>query len=86
MADEGKADDKIVAVHVHDPAFAAITDFDQLPRHLFDQIQRFFEDYKTLENKRVEVEEFHGADHAVAVIEDALDLYRKQESQLRGWG
>lgn len=85
MADEGQGDDKIVAVHVHDPAFNGIFDIDQLPKHTFQEIRRFFLDYKVLENKSVLVEEIEGAAAAIAVVREALALYRQEENKLRGW-
>jgi inorganic pyrophosphatase len=85
MSDQGQADDKIIAVHVNDPATAEYTDISQLPRHTFREIQRFFEDYKVLEEKQVVVEEFRGAVAAVQVIREALALYRREETRLRGW-
>lgn len=85
MEDEGKGDDKIVAVHLNDPAYAEITDVDQLPRHTFIQIQRFFQDYKVLEHKTVRVDRVHGQVEAHQVVLDALALYRKEEQRLRGW-
>jgi len=85
MADEGQGDDKIVAVHVHDPAFVNIFDIDQLAKHTFNEIRRFFQDYKVLENKTVVVEEIEGAAAAIAVVREALALYRQEENRLRGW-
>lgn len=86
MRDEGKGDEKIIAVHIHDPAFCNYTDIDQLPEHAMHEMKRFFLDYKTLENKTVEVEEFNGRDTAIQVVKDSLALYRAEESKLRGWG
>jgi inorganic pyrophosphatase len=85
MLDDDKDDDKIIAVHLHDPAFAEYRDIAELPQHTFRQIQRFFQDYKALENKTVTVESFQGAGEAVKVIVDAYALYRKEENALRGW-
>ena len=77
MRDEKGIDDKIVAVSVRDPAYADYVDKDQLPAHVLRQVRRFFEDYKTLEHKQVIVEDMLGPSDAVAIIADALDLYRR---------
>jgi inorganic pyrophosphatase len=77
MRDEKGIDDKIIAVSVKDPAVVDYVSHAQLPAHTLREIKRFFEDYKTLENKQVVVEDFMGADEAVKILEDALDLYRK---------
>jgi inorganic pyrophosphatase len=77
MRDEKGIDDKIVAVSVHDPAFADYMDKDQLPAHVLRQVRRFFEDYKALEQKQVIVEDMLGPWEAVTIIVEALELYRK---------
>lgn len=85
MADEGESDDKVIAVHVHDPAFNEYTDIGQLPKHLFREMKRFFEDYKVLEHKSVEVDEFLGATEALAIVRESMEFYRREEHRLRGW-
>lgn len=85
MMDEGKMDDKVIAVPISDPAFSEYTDLDQLPSHVQREIQRFFEDYKALEKKEVLVEAFSGAKRAIEVVRESFRLYREEESQLRGW-
>jgi inorganic pyrophosphatase len=77
MRDEKGVDDKIVAVSVHDPAYADYSDQNQLPSHVMRQLRRFFEDYKVLEHKQVVVEDMQGPAEAVAIIREALELYRK---------
>jgi inorganic pyrophosphatase len=77
MRDEKGTDDKIVAVSVYDPAYADYSNKDQLPAHVLRQLRRFFEDYKVLEHKQVVVEDMQGPTEAVAIIRDALELYRK---------
>ena len=77
MVDDKGGDDKIVAVSTHDPWFCDYTDQAQLPAHVMKEIRRFFEDYKTLENKAVVIDELLGAKEAVAIIRESLDLYRR---------
>lgn len=85
MRDEGKHDDKLIAVHVNDPAVAAYRDISEIPQHQLLEIMRFFLDYKTLEEKEVEVDAPSDATAARKVLLDALALYREHESRLRGW-
>jgi inorganic pyrophosphatase len=77
MRDEKGIDDKILAVSVKDPAYADYTDKDQLPGHVLRQVRRFFEDYKTLENKQVIVGDLLGPAEAIRIIAEALELYRR---------
>jgi inorganic pyrophosphatase len=82
MIDQGEADDKIIAVHANDPEYAAYRSINELPPHRLMEIQRFFEDYKTLENKAVIVEKFLDREEALKVIEEALASYRTNLYQL----
>jgi inorganic pyrophosphatase len=77
MRDEKGIDDKILAVNVVDPSFSDYTDHTQFQPHVLRQIQRFFLDYKALENKEVFVEDFLGPEDALRILAEALDLYRK---------
>ena len=88
MCDDDQQDDKILAVHVDDPAVSGYTDLSQLQKHTLDEMARFFKDYKALEPGRSSTidETMGGRDEAVRVIREALALYRSQESRLRGWG
>ncbi len=56
------------------------------PGHTFKMLKRFFEDYKTLEGKEVEVDEIMPAEAAHAVIQDSLDRYwrERQRGGLKG--
>jgi inorganic pyrophosphatase len=80
MRDDKGGDDKIIAVHVDDPAFVEYTDIGELPKHTLLELRRFFLDYKTLEEKSVEVDEFEGPAKANEVIRAAIELYRSTPS------
>ena len=49
----------------------------ELPPHRLTMLRRFFQDYKQLEGKSVEVDEFQPAEVAMPVIEDALQRYSR---------
>jgi inorganic pyrophosphatase len=78
MSDEKGQDDKVIAVHVDDPEYAHYRDIVELPPHRLKELQRFFLDYKVLENKAVNVEQIRGPAEAHAVIHDAISLYRRR--------
>ena len=75
MIDTGKRDHKILAVAVGDPEFNGFREARELPPHRLTMLRRFFQDYKFLEGKTVEVDEFQDAGTALPVIEDALQRY-----------
>ena len=55
MIDEGEKDTKLFGVLDNDPRFNHITSIDQVSKHLTDPIINFFQNYKNLQNKKVEV-------------------------------
>jgi inorganic pyrophosphatase len=75
MVDGGKKDHKILAVAVDDPEYNGFREADELPAHRLNMLRRFFQDYKTLEGKAVEVDQFQAAATALPVIEEALARY-----------
>ena len=77
MMDQNELDYKVIAVGVNDPEYNTYHDVHELPKHRVAVIRRFFEDYKTLENKRVVVDDILPAIQAVPVIEKAVSVYRE---------
>ena len=82
MIDDGDPDHKIIAVLADDPEFADYTTASAFPSHTFKMLRRFFEDYKQLEGKAVEVDDILPPEPAHAIIESGLRTY----SQMRRSG
>ncbi len=75
MVDNGEADDKIIAVAANDPSVNHYNNIEELPKHFFDELRHFFEEYKKLENKTVKVDEIRDKTVALSIIQDAIDFY-----------
>jgi inorganic pyrophosphatase len=78
MRDDQGIDDKILCVHVNDPAFRDYTDAAQLPGHIVLEIKRFFADYKVLEGKDSEVGEALTRSGALDIIRAAIRRYQQR--------
>ena len=78
MIDQGKPDYKVIAVALDDPSFNTYRQVSEMPAHRMNMLKRFFQDYKQLEGKNVEVGEFKPAEDGYPIIEDALVNYSKQ--------
>ncbi len=78
MIDAGKKDHKILAVAVDDPEYNGFREANELPVHRLSMLRRFFQDYKTLEGKAVEVDEMQPEASALPIIEEALARYSAQ--------
>src|SRR5215813_7082993 len=82
MVDSGATDDKIIAVATNDPEFNSYVEAHDLPPHRLQVLKRFFQDYKQLEGKRVEVEDILPSYAALTVIERALAKYQADREKL----
>ena len=77
MIDSGDADDKIIAVAANDPSVNYYNNIEELPKHFFDELRHFFEEYKKLENKAVIVNEFQDKATALKIIQDGISFYKE---------
>jgi inorganic pyrophosphatase len=78
MRDDKGEDDKIIAVAIDDPAFSHYQATTELPPHLLAELRRFFQEYKALEGKVVEVDELYNQARAVSVIRESIAHYDKR--------
>lgn len=77
MIDQGQKDDKIIAVAAHDPSVNHYNRMEDLPQHFLVELKNFFEQYKVLENKKVEIDTFQDQLIAFQVIRQAIDFYQE---------
>ncbi len=76
MCDGQYTDDKIIAVPVGDPVWSYYDDISQLPPHMTDEIEHFFQIYKTLENKNgTKADEVVDREGAKELIRQAIYEY-----------
>ena len=48
MIDNGRRDEKIIAIPFNDPNYNHYTDIQQLPMHIFDEMRHFFSVYRRM--------------------------------------
>ena len=77
MMDGGKRDEKIIGIPYSDPTYNGYADIDQLPKHIFEEMQHFFSVYKELEGKTTVVDDVQGAAEAVRIIEACIKNYAR---------
>lgn len=76
MIDGGDSDDKIISVPKDDPRWDNVKDIKDVNPYTLKEIKHFFETYKVIENKKVEVGSFSGKDKAEQAIKKALKMYK----------
>ena len=75
MIDNGKNDEKIVAIPFSDPTYGQSRSIEELPKHIFSEMEHFFSVYKQLENKQTAVNPVMGREEAVRIIKEAMQRY-----------
>ena len=68
MSDEKGPDEKILCVAKRDPRYGYRKTLEELNLHTLKELRHFFEVYKTLEEKSVEIEGWFGREIALALI------------------
>lgn len=75
MIDNGRSDEKIIAIPYNDPNYNQYKDIDELPKHIFEEMKHFFTVYKNLEHKTTAVDEVNGKKEAIKIIKASIDNY-----------
>ena len=77
MMDNGRSDEKIIAIPFNDPNYNMYTDISQLPFHIFEEMRHFFTVYKALERKETAVKEVQDRDAAIEIIKQCIERYKE---------
>lgn len=82
MNDNGSVDEKIIAIPFTDPNYNMYKSINDLPKHIFEEMQHFFSVYKQLEGKTTTVDVAADKDVAIKIIEKSMDSYKKNLYEL----
>lgn len=83
MADEKGPDEKIVCVPVSDPIWNTKNDLSDLNPHRLQEITHFFQVYKDLEKKKVEIGEWGDAKEAREIYKKCVERYNESEHKAK---
>ena len=75
MLDRGEPDDKVLAVPMYDPYHQEWFDIADIPQHVLKEVEHFFERYKDLEGKRVQIIGWEKSVKAMQVIQESIERY-----------
>ena len=78
MVDQGKGDEKILAVGTNNPIYKDVRDYSEVYPHLLREIEHFFTIYKELEAKTTTIVGWENADRARDVIAKSQMQYEKR--------
>ena len=80
MVDQGKKDEKVLAVGIANPIYKSLNDYSELYPHLLLEIEHFFSVYKELEAKRTRIKGWEDADTARKIVTESQERYRKKNN------
>lgn len=75
MVDNGRFDEKIIAIPFNDPVYNNYKDISEIPKHVYEEMRHFFKVYKELENKETAVNEVGSRADAERIIETSINSY-----------
>ena len=84
MLDKGEPDDKILAVPAHDPHSNEFFDIADIAQHYLREVEHFFQIYKDLEGKRVEILGWEKSDVAMQIVSESIVRYEAKYGTTHG--
>lgn len=84
MADEKGPDEKLICVPVSDPIWNNLNDLSDVNPHLVKEIEHFFQVYKDLEKKKVDVGGWGNADEAYVILNKCISRYQNSDHKAQG--
>jgi inorganic pyrophosphatase len=83
MADEKGPDEKIVCVPISDPIWSLRKDISDLNPHRLKEITHFFQVYKDLEKKKVDIGSWGNAKEAEEIVIKCIERYNTSEHAVK---
>ena len=84
MADDKGPDEKVICVPVSDPIWNKLNDLSDVNPHLIKEIEHFFQVYKDLENKKVDVEGWGDVNEAKEILTKCTNRFNEIENKPEG--
>ncbi len=75
MYDNGESDAKLIAVYDSDPRYEEYKDIKNIRQHKLKEIVHFFESYKKLQGKKVEIKSVKGRASALKALKRSKKMY-----------
>lgn len=79
MTDEKGPDEKIICVPISDPIWNKLNDISDMNPHQIQEIEHFFQVYKDLEEKKVDVGGWGNAEEAYDLVLQSFERYHNSE-------
>jgi inorganic pyrophosphatase len=75
MTDEKGPDEKILCVPISDPHWSKYHELEDINPHLLNEVEHFFQVYKDLEHKKVDVGGYGNKKEALEILESCRKRY-----------
>jgi inorganic pyrophosphatase len=80
MVDQGREDEKVLAVGTNNPIYKDVHDYNEIYPHVLREIEHFFTIYKELEAKTTRIVGWQDAARARTIVTESQERYVKKNS------